>query len=55
MQNWLNFGNFKEKVAFSIAFHMCQTFTAGILENEEFEICVILNTFYLVYCMIKWL
>ena len=28
-------------------------FIAGILENEEFEICVILNTFYLVYCMIK--
>ena len=46
MHNLLNFGNFKEKVCFSIAFHKRKTFIAGIMENEEFEICVILNTFY---------
>ena len=53
MHNELNFGDFRKMSNFSIAFHKRQTFIAGILENEEFEICVTLNTFFLVYCMIK--
>ena len=28
----------RKRSYFSIAFHKCQTFIAGILENEEFEI-----------------